>query len=594
MTFKLDRLKVLAWGLAAAMCLTACSEAAPDVPPIEQARAALKDGDGFGAELVLREMLAAGTKREEVAALIGEAELVQGQPVEARNWLGEGQFSTQTAGRGFHMLGRLEMREGNLPAAGAAFDKAMQFAPDDPRLWTDIGRLRFRGGEQAQAVDAAEKAVELGPKNAEALMFRGQLMRDAVGMSAAIPWFERAIAEDPDKLDLLAEYAATLGELGEARKMLAVVRKITALNPGYLRSYYIQAVTAARAGKFDLARKLLFRSGEYVNDSSAGVLLAGIIDLETGNYASASQGFDKLYRQQPENRRVRDLFAKALAMGGNHRELVYRLDGEARLTSATPYLRTLVARAHEALGDRDKAAVLIDLAVEKQNDDLIALRPFGEFDSRSARDARSGDDALSLVRSNIVDGNRQEALRIATAFQQRFEGSADALGLSGDAHLAARKTKEGLDLYARSARIRQFWPLAHRRVAALRALGEDAAAMALIENYLIGHPAAVQPAVVLARAQYDRGNLPRAAILLDNAMMFGGDRDPDILALRAVIALRMDQFAFARGFAERAAAIQPLHPASVQALSLVSKPPLSEALLAKLERIDGGQMVAAR
>ena len=579
---------------AALLLATGCSEAAPDAPPLQRALAALEEGDGFGAELILREMLESGTGRREIAAYLGEAELLQGQPAEARVWLADGVFTKETAGRGFHMLGRLEMREDNLPAAGQAFDRAIGFTPDDPKLWVDIGRLRYRGGEQELAVDAAEHAVKLGPDDPEALLFMAQLTRDSLGMAAALPLFDKAAKAEPDKLDLLAEYAATLGDAGEAQDALAVIRTIAARNPGYLRSYYLQAVIAARAGQYDLARKLLFRSGDFVNDTPAGVMLAGIIDLESGNYASAAQQFDKLSRQQPENVSVTELLARSLAMGGNDRELVYRFDTLARSAGASPYLQILVARGHEALGDRDKAAGLLDAASRPRSQGLAALAPSGVFDNRGRTRAESGQEARDLVRSYIIAGQPAAAAAVAEDFRKRHVGSADVLSLAGDASLAVGQVSRALDLYAQSARIRQSWPLARRRYMSLRAGGNNVEAQRLLESFLAGHPGATEPAFLLARMQYDRGNLPRAAQLLDHALLSGADRDPEVLSLRAVVALRMDESDLARRIARRSVAIDPLHPAALQALAMTSQDPLSETLLAKAARLEGGRRIARR
>ncbi|UIP05924.1 tetratricopeptide repeat protein [Erythrobacter sp. SDW2] len=552
---------------------------------MERALAALERGDGFGAELALRELLDSGTPREALAAYLGQAELLQGQPIEARQWLGEGRFTRETAGHGFHMLGRLEMSEGNMPAAGDAFDRANSFTPDSPRLWVDIGRLRYAGGEQTMALDAGVKAVQLGPEDPEALMFRGQLARDAQGMRAALPWFEKAVAAKTGQLDLMAEYAATLGEAGETKAMLKVVRQMTAQDPGYLRSYFLQAVIAARAGKYGLARKLLMRSGQEAKSTPAGMLLSGVIDLETGNHASAAQELDRLYRQQPENRRVRDLLARALALGGNHRELVYRFGAAARLTSASPYLQTLVGRAHEALGERAEAAVLLDLASRKQSGNLIALRPADNLADVAFRGDSSGRDAMAYVRSRLVAGNSGEAIRAATAFLGRFPGSADALALAGDAELAANNPGKAMAYYAKSATIRQSWPLARRRISTLHALGRSADAERLLRQYVTGHPMAVEPMHMLAQAQFARGNVEQAAMLLDHALAAGGDRDPDLLALRAAAAMRMDQPDLAMAMAGRAFEIMPTHPASLQALLLAGGGDLAAAISEKTRRI---------
>lgn len=201
---------------------------------------------------------------------------------------------------------------------------------------------------------------------------------------------------------------------------------------------------------------------------------------------------------------------------------------------------------------------------------------------------------MALVRDNIVNGRGPEAVRVAEEFRGRFPGSADALALAGDAQLAGRNIARALDYYAQSAQIRQSWPLARRRMVALQAAGRNADALALLERYVVGNPTAVEPLTLLARAQYDRGNLVRAASLLDHALLAGGDRDPEMLALRAVIALRLDDPGLAEQVAQRAMEVQPTHPASIQALAMIKGGEVSGALLAKSDRMGGNVMLATR
>ena len=92
-------------------------------------------------------------------------------------------FLRRPAPRGSVCLGRLEMAQGNLPAAGAAFDQSYRADPANAGLWVDIGRLRYAGGEQAQALEAVDRALAIDPAHAEALRFRGQLARDAQGLA---------------------------------------------------------------------------------------------------------------------------------------------------------------------------------------------------------------------------------------------------------------------------------------------------------------------------------------------------------------------------------------------------------------------------
>ena len=81
-----------------------------------------------------------------------------------------------------------------------------------------------------------------------------------MGAAAGLPWFERALATAPHHADLLYDYAATLGEVGRARDMLAILRRLHDAAPGDRRIYFLKAVLAARAGKIDLAGTLLQRT----------------------------------------------------------------------------------------------------------------------------------------------------------------------------------------------------------------------------------------------------------------------------------------------------------------------------------------------
>jgi tetratricopeptide (TPR) repeat protein len=122
----------------------------------------------------------------------------------------------------------------------------------------DIARLRYRSGEQTIVGDAINRALAIDPRDPDALSLQAQLVRDSRGLAASIPWFERAVEVAPDNVALLGDYAAVLGELGEYREMLAVVRRMFELDPREHRLHY-EVVSNATLwflyhGLFDLPR----------------------------------------------------------------------------------------------------------------------------------------------------------------------------------------------------------------------------------------------------------------------------------------------------------------------------------------------------
>ncbi|MEP2736688.1 MAG: tetratricopeptide repeat protein [Erythrobacter sp.] len=567
MTFR-PKFLALTFCSAAALSLAACSEPEQELTPFETGLARLEAGDGIGAEKAFQEAMDAGVSRNEIAAFMGEAELLQGQLAEAREWLAKGEFTDEHRSRGYHMLARLEMRMGNLPAAGQAFDQALKTNMDDPELWVDIGRLRYVGGEQVQAIDAAQRAVELGPQNAAALHFRGQLVRDAHGMAAAIPWLEAALKLEPDNPRMLTDLAATQGELGQAKAMLVTLRKLAKVDPGNRQTIFMQAVLAARAGKTALARSLLQRSGNIDREVPAAMLLSGAIDLQNGNYASAAQTFDKLAKKQPENKRLQVLLARALSLGGNDRELVHRYGDIALRPSASPYLMAVVGRSYEQLGDRKAAAFFLDRAAQPRRSNLIAMQGSEARALAARRAGASGDDTLSLVRELIVNGQTGQALERSEQFWNRFAGSADASSLAGDAQLVRRNAQAALQRYETSAKVRRPWHLARRMIMTYRAIGQGAKAEALVADYLRGDPGNVEATSLMATALADAQKWQAAAKLLDHAIAQGGSRDPGLIALRARVAIALGDKDGGLMYAEQAYAMQPANPMTANMLVL--------------------------
>lgn len=470
------------------------------------------------------------------------------------------------AATGFTCSGGSKWRMAIFRRPGQAFDKALAVQPDDAELWVDIGRLRYRGGEQSQAVDASIKALAINPDDAEALRFRAQLLRDAEGLAAALPLFERALKQHPDNVPLLLDYAATLGDLGRATDMLVAVRKVAVLDPGNREIYYLQAVLAARGGRFDLAQNLLLRADRAQRETPAAMLLSGIVDIELGNDASAAQTLDRLVTMQPDNARARVMLARALSLGRNDRELVYRFGKAALRPGAAPYLSALVARSFEALDQRSDAANVLDLSAQPAPDALVGLPAPSTLAVAEARGPQSGADALALVRALIDSRRAPAAITVADAFLGKFPGSGDALVLAGDARLAARDLTGAVRDYAEAARIRRPWPLTRKYARALVALNHPQQAWQLVAAHAAGEPANVEAAGLLAGYWASQSRWDIAAAYADQALAQGGGRDPALLALRARIALAQGDQAGAVDYAEGAFALQRTSPAAIGAM----------------------------
>lgn len=568
---------------------------------IGAARAALLKGDGIAAEAELKKALAAGAPRPEVAAAMGEALIDQGELVRAREWLGAAEFAKGQEAYGLRMLGMMERNLGNLAAAGAAYDRALTYGMRDPLLWVDIGRLRYMGGEQLQALEASERALAAGPDNVRALEFRAQLLRDSLGHAAALPLYEKALEQAPDDISLLGGYASSLGELGRASEMLTVTRHMIELVPKHPYAWYLQAVLAARAGKMELARSLLAKTGERMRDMPAAMLLTGVVELEAGNAHVAVGSLERLAERQPSNQRLQMLLARAYYESNDYNSLVARFDALAQRADAPAYLLTLLGRAYEELGDRTKAAPLLDRAAAAT---IPAIMPIAEphgpsiLAPRWAEAQGRPDTAVPYARALLGAGDLAGAGRVAARFVQLHPGSADALSLMGDVALAQNNPAGAFQNYQLAARVRFPDMLMLRTTEALDKAGRGGDAPMLVARYLGAFPASRLAARIVASHTAFAGNWARSRELLENLRRRGGNRDVRLLADLSLAQLRQGDGELALTTADRAYALQPSSGVAAQAramalVELGRDLPLARSLLQKAQALDGDNRLLA-
>jgi tetratricopeptide (TPR) repeat protein len=547
---------------------------------IDRAHADLARGDGIAAEIDLRKALDAGAPREAVAARMGEAMLDQGLPDKAREWLGTGQFAPSEALHGFRMLGRLERLDGNLAAAGHAYDRALAIDGNDADLWVDIGRLRYAGGEHMPAIEAADHALTLDPANTRALEFRGEIVRDQYGLAAALPWFEAALAHDPDNLQVLGEYAATLGDLDRAKDMLAASRHMLQLDSRNARALYLQAVLAARAGDNSLARSLLDKIGDRFDNVPGAMLLDAVLNLRSGNYLLATETLEKLVARQPDNMRAQELLAAAYYGAGSYSEVARRFDQAAGDGAASSYLLTTVARAHEMLGERDRAAPLLDRAAK--------------LDDRMNAPVGTGSELGAM----LLKGDFAEAEASAEKRRAASPGNADAQALAGDVQLAENHAAAAFERYRLASRVRMSDSLMARTAMALVNAGHGAAAKALVESFLAQNPSSRNARRLVAALAARQGDWARAAQLLGNLNDSTGGGDVRLLADLSLAQLRSGNAGEAEKTAAEAYRLQPASAVTAQAwgmalAALGQRKQDARALLDKARAIGGDNPMLA-
>lgn len=537
---------------------------------IAQARTYLLLGDGGAAEAELKRANALGVPPAETGHLLAHALLLQGQAEAAVAEAGKAgpahaAYADRMLGRAYQALDRQE-------EADAAFGRALAATPADSPLWTDIARFRRQAGELAGAIAAADRAVALDPHNVEALSLRGELTRGQYGLAAAMPWFDRALEIDPANVPALIERAATLGDLGRTRAMLADTRRILAASSDNPSAYYLQAMLAARGRDYALARSLYRRTGGAFDGRPAAMLLAGTIELGSGNAALALQPLKRLLAIQPGNLKARRLLGSAQSQSGDFAAAVATLRPLADRSDADAYTLSVIGKAYARLGDEAAAARYLARAAAPRPTAMAALDdPLSEGEIEALRrDADARPDAapaqVLLIRSLLGRGLGPEALRRARQLQEANPGAPDAHVLVGDA-LAVQGDYAGAAVqYRRAANLAFSEPVALRLVEALRNSGDQKAASQVLALFLQQNPQNVS-AQILAADSYLQARRWRDAIPLYEAVRKRiGNGDATLLNNLAWAYAETGDYGRAVPLARHAWALEPRNPATADTL----------------------------
>jgi len=510
-------------------------KADPDwiAPRVAQAKVLLKLRDGIGAEAELDRAVQLGIDPAAVRHLYGHAYSLQGKVDKAREQLSASDIPPEYAGYAARILGRVALQMGDESLAGAAYNRAMALGRTNPDLWVDIARFRSASGDQAGATNAVDEAVRLDPVNVRALQYRGELLRFQFGLGAALPWFERALQLDPNDIPLLTEYAATLGDMGRMTDMLAIARKIIALDGKNPRAFFMQAVLAARAGKYDLARRLMQKTDGVIDNVPAVLLVQGIIAHGEGNHNAAVDKFQRLVSMQPNNRQAQNLLARSLYLAGSAGDAVDILIPQVNRSGADPYALWLAGRALESIGERGQAAAVMNRAAVHdygRESAFMAAAPLNVLRAEAQRNPSDARVVVPYIRALYNAADYDAAFAEAKRLQQGNKGASAAHILVADVAAAMGNYDEALDALEQARNIRFSESVMLRLVEVLRARGDMQQAGEDLAQYLSYNPGNIAGLRWMAYAHLETESWSVAAQILENLRERIGDNDALIMA----------------------------------------------------------------
>ena len=519
---------------------------------IAQAQVLLDLEDAVGAQAELDRATALGARPEAIAHLVAQARLLSGDPDGALAVLAAA--IPDQAANAVRIRARAYQAKGDVNAAKAEFEGALQASAPSAVLWTDIGRFRLETGDLAGAFSAAAEAVRIAPRNVKALVLAGELDRRRYGLAAAMPWFRKALDVDANNIPALLQLAATSGDAGDNRTLLDLTRRVLSLDQGNARAWYLQAVMAARAGKFDLARALLERTSGRLENEPAVRLLQASIDLQANAPERAIGELRTLVAEQSANLAARRLLGLAFWRAGDADGVIAALSPIAARADADSYSLTILGRALEAKGDRSAAAEILDRAANPQVRIAQPLTLVAADPSVDPLDTRA---AVPIMAAQMAAGQAGVALQRAMALRVRNPGAPAAHVIVGDIFAQVGNWRGAVEAYRVAANLDFSEGTALRLARALSVSGDAASAISVVGLYLAQNPQSVPMRLVRADMRMHAGQWNSAIADLEIVRDRIGNRDAALLNNLAWAYLQLGEKAKSLAFAQAAYALSP-------------------------------------
>ena len=249
------------------------------------------------------------------------------------------------------MLADLRLRRGDLPAASALLERALELRPDEAPLHAGLGEAQHRQRRVAEAEAAYRRALELDPLHLLAQVRLSELLRETDRLDDAEAAARAALEIDdeaPAAHVVLGMARKAKGRLKKARESF---ERAVALNPRHLQGLQQLAHALREEDRMDEAERHLRAALRARPDEPALLADLGMILADQMRYDEALALFDRALELAP--RLVIAINRKALLLDHlGHRSQGLELLREAlRITPHDEYAHYNVGLHHLKYGE---------------------------------------------------------------------------------------------------------------------------------------------------------------------------------------------------------------------------------------------------
>lgn len=487
-----------------------------------------QNGELAGAETELRRAQTLGYDANLVKPALMTVLLESGRPQDA---LKEGSLDgvTQSEAKAEIVArrGDVELIEGRSDAAEKLYSEAASISPTNETAAIGRASVALMRGDKPGGKKMLEQVLSTNPKSLTALLLLGELFRAEGKTADAVALYDRAFDLRPTDGRAFSAAVPLLindNDLAGAKTRLERMRKVL---PRAITTIYFDALIAYAEGRKEFAREKAQQVVRLVPEDARGLLLAGKLEFELGNYRLAEQHLSKVVDARPKDVQPRILLATTFVRSGNVPLARKTVDPLLKGAIVDPYIHEVAGEIARVSGDRkgaiehfEKAVAMapknarfrtqLGLAHLQDGDAATGVR---ELDQASATDPSQPGAALALVGHYVQKGQFKDALATARALVERLPESSQAHYALGFSLLSMKDRANARLAYEKAFALDPLYmaPVEGLVVMDLQDNKPEAArqrfAAAIAKN-----PKAVDASVALAQLMF-QANLPDAEVL---------------------------------------------------------------------------------
>jgi tetratricopeptide (TPR) repeat protein len=334
------------------------------------------------------------------------------------------------------LKGMLLEEAGQASEAGAAYEEALKFAPNDPDLLLKTGIYKLAAGDRDQAIKLLRHCTKILPADGDALYYLAQAYHLNGQDELALAAIRQSLKGQPDNPSVWQKYGELLCGTGDCQTGLGWLLKAQQADAALPRLDFDLAVTDYQLMDFSGAAQYATRALDSHPDDRKAIQLLAAADVKLARWQQAKAAYQRVLESDTNDVDALLGLAQCELELRNYSAAVESLQSVLRLDPTRLLAHFYLSRAYAAM-DRPEAseheAALHQLMMEQ----LTFVRSLESEQRESSIKVR----AQQLLKAH----QEQSAIQL---YQQHFKGTsagaADAYVFVGKLHLFMGETDDGV------------------------------------------------------------------------------------------------------------------------------------------------------